>query len=301
VFDARFSVGMLFAFVSYQDQFGQRMAALIDKLFELRMLRLHAERVADIVLTEPEEVAQDIEIEARRIAPTIEVRNLSFRYADGEPYVLKDLNLTVPAGQFLAITGASGCGKTTLIKLLLGLLEPTAGEILVGGIKLQQLGLANYRSIVGAVMQDDQLFAGSIADNISFFDPAPDQERIEACARSAAIEPEIVAMTMGYGTLVGDIGTGLSGGQQQRVLLARALYHDPKILVFDEATSHLDSLNEQLVNSAIKRVNLTRIVVAHRSETIGMAQRVVVLGSGNVVRDLAQTEVNPIEQSGSPR
>ena len=290
VLDANFSVGILFAFISYKDQFGQRIVALIDKLFELRMLRLHGERVADIVLGEPEEDMQEAEMEPQAITPTIEVRNLGFRYADGEPYILKNVNLTIPAGQCLAITGASGCGKTTLIKLLLGLMEPTEGEILVGGIKLKHLGLANYRRLVGTVMQEDQLFAGSIADNISFFDPTPSQERIQACTRAAAVHAEIAAMPMGYSTLVGDIGTGLSGGQKQRILLARALYHNPKILVLDEATSHLDSGNEQLVNSAIKQIQLTRIIVAHRSETIAMAQRVVVLESGNIVRDLAQSE-----------
>lgn len=131
VMDNRFSVGMLFAFLSYKDQFSQRIAALIDKLFELRMLRLHGERVADIVLTEPEPELNDVELDPAHVQPTLEVRNVAFRYADSEPYVLKDLNLTVPAGQCLAITGASGCGKTTLLKLMLGLMEPTEGEILV--------------------------------------------------------------------------------------------------------------------------------------------------------------------------
>lgn len=286
VLDARFSVGMLFAFISYKDQFSQRTASLIDKLVEVRMLRLHGERVADILHTRPEEQHEEAEADPMAIIPEIEVRNVSFRYADSEPHVLKGLNLRIPSGQCLAITGTSGCGKTTLVKLLLGLMEPTEGEILVGGVKLRRLGLGNYRQIVGSVMQDDHLFSGSIADNISFFDPAPDQERIEACAEQAAIHAEILAMPMGYNTLVGDIGTGLSGGQKQRILLARALYKSPRILVLDEATSHLDIWNEQQVNSAIKRIPLTRILVAHRPETIGMAQRVVVLQGGAVARDL---------------
>lgn len=286
VSDTRFSIGMLFAFISYKDQFSQRTAALIDKLFDLGMLRLHGERVADIVLTEPEAEPELAEIEPQRIEPTIEVRNLSFRYADGEPWVLTRLNLTIPAGQCLAITGASGCGKTTLIKLLLGLLEPTEGEILVGGIPLKHLGLVNYRQIVGSVMQEDHLFAGSIGENISFFDAAANQNRIEAGARQAFIHEEIGAMPMGYNTLIGDIGSGLSGGQKQRVLLARALYKTPRLLVLDEATSHLDIWNEQLVNAAIRKIELTRIVVAHRPETIAMAQRVVVLERGQLVRDL---------------
>ena len=289
VLDTRFSVGMMFAFIIYKDQFSSRLSALIDKLFELRMLRLHGERVADILLTEPEQEHRNAEIDPDRITPSIEIRNLAFRYADGEPYVLRDLNLTIPAGQCVAITGASGCGKTTLVKLMLGLLEPTEGEVLIGGVKLKSIGLQNYRQMVGTVMQDDQLFSGSIADNISFFDPTPDLGELEASARMAAIDPEIAAMPMGYSTLVGDIGSGLSGGQKQRILLARALYKRPKLLVLDEATSHLDLANEQLVNAAIKQIALTRIIVAHRPETIAMAQRVVVLEEGRVVRDLSES------------
>ena len=288
VLDARFSVGMLFAYLSYKDQFTQRLAALVDKLFEFRMLRLHGERVADIVLAEPEHDLHDVEIDPDNISPTIELRNVSFRYADGEPEVIKGLNLTIDAGQCIAIAGASGCGKTTLVKLMLGLLEPTQGEVLVGGVKLRNLGLTNYRHLMGTVMQDDQLFAGSIGDNISFFDPTPAQERIESSARLAAIHDEISTMPMGFNTLVGDIGSGMSGGQKQRILLARALYKSPRMLCLDEATSHLDVWNEQLVNAAIKHIQMTRIIVAHRPETIAMAQRVVVLERGQIIRDLAQ-------------
>jgi ATP-binding cassette subfamily B protein RaxB len=284
------SAGMLFAFLAYKEQFSQRTAALIDKLLELRMLRVHGERVADMVLEEPEDDSHDIEVDPSHVTPSLEVRNLGFRYGDGEPYVLKGLNLSIPAGQCLAVTGASGCGKTTLVKLLLGLLEPTEGEIFVGGIPIKRLGLVNYRRMLATVMQDDPLFAGSIGDNISFFDAARDPARIEACAAAAAIHDEIRAMPRGYDTLVGDIGCGLSGGQKQRILLARALYNEPRILVLDEATSHLDAGNEQLVNAAVKRIPMTRIIVAHRAETIAMAQRVVVLESGTVVRDLTPAE-----------
>lgn len=286
VVDARFSVGMLFAFISYKDQFSQRISSLIDKFFEFRMLRVHGERVADIVLAEPEEEGQEAEIDLERISPDIQVRNLSFRYADGEPLVVKGLDLSIPAGQCIAIAGSSGCGKTTLVKLLMGLLEPTEGEILIGGTPLKRLGLQNYRRMVGTVMQDDHLFSGSIADNISFFDPVPDPARIVACAQQGAIHVEIAAMPMGYNTLVGDIGSGLSGGQKQRILLARALYKSPRLLVLDEGTSHLDIRNEQLVNASIRRVSLTRILVAHRPETLAMAERVVILEGGRIERDL---------------
>jgi len=290
VIDNDFSVGMLYAFISYKDQFSQRFASLVDKLFELRMMKLHGERLADILLTEPEEDAGDTEIDVDGIHPSIEVRNVSFRYADSEPWILKDLSLTIPAGQSIAITGASGCGKTTLMKLLLGLAEPSQGEILIGGVKIQQLGMSNYRKLIGTVMQEDALFSGSIGDNISFFDPSPRQAEVEASAQLASVHGDIMVMPMGYNTLVGDIGTGLSGGQKQRILLARALYKNPKLLILDEATSHLDIHNEHAVNVAIKQLSLTRIIVAHRPETIAMAQRVIVLHQGKVVHDVVPVQ-----------
>ncbi|HBI69744.1 MAG TPA: ABC transporter ATP-binding protein [Massilia sp.] len=290
VLNNEFSVGMVFAFISYKDQFSQRMASLIDKLFELRMMRLHGERVADIVLAEPEPHDDTVEVDANHITPSIEIRNLSFRYSDSEPEVIRDLNLSIPAGQCVAITGPSGCGKTTLMKLLLGLLTPTSGDISVGGMSLSTLGLPNYRQMLGTVMQDDTLFAGSIADNISFFDPTVDMQHVYQCAGLAAIAPEIAAMPMAFNTLIGDIGTGLSGGQKQRILLARALYKNPKILVLDEATSHLDVWNEQAVNQAIQQIPLTRLIVAHRPETIQMSERVIVLHDGHVAQDVSKPE-----------
>lgn len=192
--------------------------------------------------------------------------------------MLQDVNLRIEAGESVAITGPSGCGKTTLAKIMLGLLEPSAGEITIGGVRLKQLGPTAYRESVGTVMQEDQLFTGSIADNIAFFDPTPDFERIQACAQLAAVHQEIATMPMGYNTLAGDMGTVLSGGQKQRVLLARALYKKPRILVLDEPTSHLDVTRERQVNEAVKQLKLTRIIIAHRMETIASCDRVVVLG-----------------------
>ena len=280
-----FSVGMLIAYLAYKDQFAGRMSALIDKFIEFRMLRLHGERLADIVLTEPEDAEIKPEIEAP--ADTrIEVENLAFRYADGEPWVLKDLSLSIAPGESVAIVGASGCGKTTLVKLLLGLLKPSEGSIRVGGQDIHKAGPRNMRKIVGAVMQDDQLFGGSIADNISFFDQAVDQERVERAARLAAIHDEIAAMPMGYHSLIGDMGSSLSGGQKQRVILARALYREPKLLFLDEATSHLDVANEHLVNEAVKHLKVTKVIVAHRPETIASADRVLVVHGGKIAQEL---------------
>ena len=291
-----FSVGMLIAYLAYKDQFASRMSALIDKWVEFRMLRLHGERLADIVLTPPE----NAELHPELPPPPdtrIEVDNISFRYADGEPWVVQGCSLTIEPCESVAIIGASGCGKTTLVKLLLGLLEPTSGTIRIGGYDLRKVGPRNIRAIVGAVMQDDQLFAGSIADNISFFDQEHDQLRIEGAARKAAVHDEIAAMPMGYHSLIGDMGSSLSGGQKQRVILARALYRNPKLLFLDEATSHLDVANEQVVNAAVKQLKVTKVIVAHRPETIASADRVLVMHGGRIVQEQrlsAQPERQPV-------
>ena len=276
--DGGFSVGMLFAFLSYKSQFTSRMSSLIDNAIDFRMLDLHRERVADIALSEPEPEMPGAGLTPLAIRSDIEIRNLSLRYADSEPFVLQNLSLRIEEGESIAIVGPSGCGKTTLLKAIMGLLAPTEGEILIGGISLARLGTAQYRSLIGTVMQDDQLFSGSIADNITFFDPQPEMERIEECARMAAIHDDILTMPMGYQTLVGDMGTVLSGGQKQRVLLARALYKQPKILLLDEATSHLDVVRERQVSEAIQQLRLTRVIVAHRRETIATADRICRLG-----------------------
>lgn len=287
VMDGHFTVGMLFAFTSYGSQFGSRMSSLVDKFIEFRMLSLHAERLADIVLAPPE-VSLDRIPQRRDLVPKIELIDVSFRYGDGESWIVRNLNLVIEAGESVVLVGSSGCGKTTLIKLILGLLSPQEGEIRFGGVPIAQLGLQTYRERLAVVMQDDQLLAGSLADNISFFDPNVSHARIEHCAQLAAIHDEIIVMPMAYHTLTGDMGTSLSGGQKQRVLLARALYRSPQVLVLDEATSHLDVGREQQVNNSIKTLDMTRIFIAHRPETIAMAKRVVVLGNGKILRDFEQ-------------
>jgi len=287
VLDSKFSVGMLFAFLAYKEQFSTRVSSLIDKVVELKMLRLQGERLADIVLTPPEEVARTALRGAdRQVEPSLELRDVGFRYSDTEPRVLERCSLKVEPGESVAIVGPSGCGKTTLLKLMLGIHTPQSGEIRVGGVPLQELGLARFRDMVGTVMQDDQLFAGSIAENITFFDAQPDFDWMEECARIASVHDEIESMPMGYHTLIGDMGASISGGQKQRILLARALYKRPKLLFLDEATSALDIDRERSVNHAIRQLDLTRVIVAHRPETIAAAGRVIVLADGRVAQDL---------------
>ncbi|MFM1987426.1 MAG: hypothetical protein RJA99_383 [Pseudomonadota bacterium] len=286
VLDNTFSVGMLLAFVSYKDQFVQRVTALINKAVDLRMLRLHAERLADVALAEPEPQSHSRVEGAVEFRASIELRDLRYRYSEHDPWVLDGVSLKIEPGESVAIVGASGCGKTTLMKILASLLQPSSGEVLVGGEPIAHVGLEAYRRAIGVVMQDDHLLAGSIADNICFFATRPDRERIERCARLAAVHDDIRQMAMGYDSLIGDMGTSLSGGQKQRVLLARALYRQPRILLLDEATSHLDVKLERAVNDAIRRTRITRIIIAHRPETIRSAHRVITLEGGRVVGDL---------------
>ena len=287
--DAAFTVGMLFAFISYKGQFTSRISALINCAVEMKMLGLHAERLADIALAPPEKDTVP-ESDLAHLAPSLELRNVSFRYAEGESWVLKNASFRVEAGDSVAVTGPSGAGKTTLLKIMLGLLPPTEGDVLYGGVPVRQLGLANVRRQLGTVMQDDVLLSGSLADNISFFDAQPDLQRIEGCARMAQLHDEIARMPMGYQSLVGDLGSGLSGGQKQRLLLARALYKRPRVLALDEATSHLDVGNERAVNTMLAQMKLTRLIIAHRPETIAGAQRVVQVKDSTVVELMEAVE-----------
>ncbi|GGB86485.1 peptidase domain-containing ABC transporter [Pseudoduganella buxea] len=286
VLDNTFSVGMLLAFISYKDQFLSRISSLIDKGLDLVMLRLHAERLADIALTPPEERGLAPAIPSPRAPLGLELRDLRFRFGAMEPWILDGIDLAIAPGESVAIVGPSGCGKTTLLRVLASLLERGGGEVLVDGRPLTAAGVEQYRAQIGVVLQDDQLFAGSIADNICFFADAPDEEAIRACARQAAVLDDILAMPMGLHTLIGDMGTVLSGGQKQRVLIARALYREPALLLLDEATSHLDVAREQSVNAAIARLPMTRIIVAHRRETILSADRIIMLAKGKVTADL---------------
>lgn len=265
------SIGMIFAYGAYKMQFSSRISALVDLFFQIKMLTIQRERLADIVLSDPEPPGGSGMVDQG--FPDIEVRNLRFRYSVTEPWVIDNLSFHIQAGESVAIIGPSGCGKSTLLKLLLGLLIPTEGEILIMGKPLNAIGLAAWRDRLGAVMQDDQLFAGTVAENIAFFAPEVDMNRVQECARIAAIEADILAMPMSWQTLIGDMGSVLSGGQKQRLLLARALYKQPDILLLDEATSHLDGKRERLVNDAIKGLKLTKVVIAHRQETIDMADR----------------------------
>lgn len=294
VLNGSMTVGMLYAFMSYKSQFIGKAVALVENFIELKMLGLYLERLGDIAL-EQQENQDGILHTIPEIKGAIRLENVGFRYGQDEPYVLQGFSLTVKPGESIALVGPSGCGKTTLMKIMMGLFVPEEGKIEIDGISLEQLGLRSFREQVAAVMQNDQLLSGSIAENISFFDPQIDLKRVEQCAMFAVIAHDIVKMPMGYNTLIGDMGTTLSGGQKQRILLARALYRQPKILFLDEATSHLDVALEQAVNAAVKQLNVTRIIIAHRPETIRSADRIFVFTPEGLVEHTKQVQELAVE------
>jgi len=233
----------------------------------------------------------------RQIQGRIELRNVCFHYAETEPFVLEDISFVIEPGEFVTIMGPSGGGKTTLIKIMLALLDLTRGEVLIDGIPLSTMGPRAYREHVGAVMQEDQLLSGSIADNICFFDPSFDQGWMIQCAHLAGIHEEIMAMPMTYNSLIGDMGSSLSGGQKQRIMLARALYRQPQILFLDEGTAHLDVTNEKHINDSLKGLQITRISVAHRPEMSCGADRILKIARtlvpnsrGSTLRAIASQE-----------
>jgi ATP-binding cassette, subfamily B, bacterial CvaB/MchF/RaxB len=281
------SVGMVLAFIAYKGQLTDRFANLIEQIIQFKMMRLHLDRIADIALTEQEAnregEATFSNSEGQEPKGQLTLENICFSYSDEQAPILNNVNLTLEASESIAITGPSGAGKTTLMKIMLGLLRPTSGKVYLDGKDITQVGLKNYRKKIAAVMQDDTLLAGSIADNVSFFDPQPNYLKIEQCAHLAAIHDDINKMTMGYNSLVGDMGSNLSGGQIQRLLLARALYQSPCVLFMDEATSHLDKDNEAKISEQIQHLPMTRIMIAHRQETINIAEQVYLLNDGILV------------------
>lgn len=274
VMDNEMTIGMFVAFGAYRMQFSDRISTLVGFLLQLRMMSLHNERISDIALNEQESVKPDIPVSEKITPVSLEVKSLTFRYDQQSMPVFSELNLTVSPGESVAIIGPSGSGKTTLMKVLCGLFKADSGQVLIDVNDIQQMGVNNYRKITGCVMQDDRLFSGTIRENICGFSENIDDEWMAECAKASFIHDTIMSMPMGYDTLTGELGEGLSGGQKQRLFIARALYRKPRILFMDEATSALDSKSEHYVNSAIKSLNITRIIIAHRESTIKSVDRI---------------------------
>ena len=275
VIGEKMSLGVLLAFLAYRGSFTDSAAKVVQQVQQWRMVGLHLDRLSDIVAEKPEQIGVAPARAGANQPAEIRIEGLTYAYSASEKPVLDRIDLTIPAGGFVAIVGPSGAGKTTLVRLMLGLLPPSAGQIAIDGVPLGAATLAAWRARVGAVLQDDLLLTGTLADNIAFFDTSPDQPRVEACARAARVHDEIMAMPMGYSSLIGDMGSALSSGQRQRILLARALYRQPDALFLDEGTANLDEANENAIADTIAAMGITRIVIAHRPALIERADAVV--------------------------
>ena len=277
-----FSVGMLFAFMSYRQTLSDRVLALINQIIAFRYLTLHLERVGDIVHAERDD-AESEPLADFEPQGEIELKDLTFSYGAADRNVLESVSLKVNPGECIALTGTSGGGKTTLLKIMLGLYPPNEGEILLDGKRASAQLWRSWRAHVGVVAQDDQLLSGTLADNIAFFDPDLDMARVQEAALLARIHDDIQRMPMQYLSLVGDMGSALSGGQRQRVLLARALYRKPKLLFLDEGTANLDPETEAEIADLIQSLKITRVVVAHRPALIQRADTVYAVGGGGLI------------------
>jgi ATP-binding cassette subfamily B protein RaxB len=284
VIEGDFSVGALYAFVSYRQQFATRAGTLVDTIINWRMLEVYNSRIADVVLTEPE---RGLEVEPSNLPDLkgkIELVTAAFRYSPSEPMVFQNVSMTIEAGEAVAIVGRSGCGKSTLLKAMCGLYPLSFGEVRVDGLPLSIWGPRAIRSSFGVVLQNDDLLPGSVLENVAFFDEQLDVDRVWDCLEKASIADEVRRLPMAEHTYVGDLGSTLSGGQVQRILLARAFYKQPRFLVLDEATAHLDLDCENRINDYLRSAKVTRIIVAHRPTTIAAADRVFLLQDG--IRDI---------------
>ncbi|WP_171012477.1 MULTISPECIES: peptidase domain-containing ABC transporter [unclassified Sphingomonas] len=280
--DAKLTLGMLFGFQAYKQQFLGAAMRLVDQAMNFRIIQVHLGRIADIVMTRREDAGEVPSGEVPNFDQPIEVRNVFYRYGVGEADVLKGASLRIEPGEMVALVGPSGGGKTTLMKIMMGLFEPVHGEVLIGGRPASTFSRQAYRRSIGSIAQDDSLYAGSLAENIAFFDPEIDMARVEEAARLACIHDDIDRMPLRYDTLVGDMGSVLSGGQKQRVLLARALYGRPRMLFIDEGTAHLDPETEAKVLASLSSLNITRIMIAHRAQSVAAAGRVLVVADGQI-------------------
>jgi ATP-binding cassette subfamily B protein len=283
VLDGSMSLGYMLALVSLAQLFLSPLATLVAAGMQIQQVGGHLERIAGVLRVDPEQELLDVS-PAPRLQGHVQLDHVSFRYDDSSPWAVSDVDLDFEPGQKIAIVGQTGSGKSTLAKLVLGLYEPTEGEIRFDGIPLSELDHRTVRAQCGVVMQEPRLFAGTMRQNISHHDPSMPMAAIVRAAELAELHDDIASMPMGYETLVAEGGSALSGGQRQRLAIARALARSPVLLVLDEATSDLDTVTERKVADHLRDQGSTALVIAHRLSTVQDADLIVVLDSGRIVQ-----------------
>ena len=236
-----------------------------------------------ILKTEPE-VSENKEV-LNKISGGIEINNLTFKYKENSPVILDDISLKIKPGQYVAIVGKTGCGKSTLVRLLLGFEKPTKGGIYYDGKDINSVDLKSLRKHIGVVTQNGKLFQGDVFSNIVIAAPHLTLKDAWEAAMIAGIADDIRNMPMGMNTLISEGSGGISGGQKQRLMIARAVAPKPRLLIFDEATSALDNITQKKVSEALDGMKCTRIVIAHRLSTIKQCDRILVFDGGHIVED----------------
>ncbi len=287
------SLGTMLAMSALAAGFLGPLSSLVSTALTLQTLGSYVERVEDVLATNPEHEEGAREA-APRLTGQLELRSVSFRYHDGAPLVVDDVTVHIEAGAKIGIVGPSGCGKSTLARLLVGLFNPTSGEIQYDGRKISGLDLPTLRRQFGFVPQDPFIFASSLRNNIALGYPDLPMAEIEHAAELACLHEDIARMALQYDTPLTSGGSSLSGGQRQRLALARALAGHPAILVLDEGTSHLDSLSEMRVQANLDTLRCTRIVIAHRLSTIADSDLILVMNEGRVVERGTHAELTAL-------
>lgn len=299
-FDSVTEAGTVFAFIQYMDKFFQPLKEIAEKYNNLQSALAGAERLVPIINEEADTTIETITIpEEFKTIHTIEFDHVWFSYDNSENYALKDISITIQGGQFIGIVGPSGGGKSTLMALLMGFYRPTQGTIRINGYDTANYAPAVLREVMGYVFQDSHLFKGTIRENLSLYDETIPEEALITAAKKAHLHTMIERLPQGYDTPVGYLGSLLSTGQKQLLAMARVLVRDRQVLIFDEATAHIDSHTEQLIQQSIETIRgeKTIISIAHRLSTIRSANQIYLIKQGEIVE--SGTYESLIAQKGS--
>ena len=290
VLNGELTLGTMLALSALATGFLVPLSGLVITGLQLQAVGSYMERINDVLDSTPEQDASSVE-PAGELRGRISLENVSFRYAENDPDVVKEVDLEIEPGSTIGIVGRSGSGKSTLAHLILGLYPPSGGRVLYDGRDLRELEAGSVRRQLGIVPQNSFLFGTSLLTNISLTNPDATLEDVERAARIACIHDDIAAMPLGYDTVLADGGASLSGGQRQRIALARAVVHEPAILLLDEATSSLDTVTESKIYENLEALPCTRIVIAHRISTIASSDRILVMEDGRFVEQGTHAEL----------